>query len=247
MSEVQATSAAARAHQASGEFPQALECVERLREIDSFPADGQPRLYELWEARLQQAMGRSDVASERVDSALIRASNLAFEVDASTAWGWLDELSGSFGSDWRCEYLRGMLAALDDANEYALELMDAALEHYTPTGWMPSETLLLQNAAWVARREWRWDRSAAYLEKALAIDPGDPGTLLALGTSYANRGRSAEAVRVLERALATSPHNQDVHLTLARAHRDARDFPKAADHIERARLLAEPEGGGTGS
>ena len=51
----------------------------------------------------------------------------------------------------------------------------------------------------------RWDRAVPYLERAVAVHPGDGEMLLLLGTAYRQVGRAADARRVGARLAAEAP------------------------------------------
>ena len=69
----------------------------------------------------------------------------------------------------------------------------------------------------------RMDEALRYAVEAARLRPDDPEILCDAGTLLASRGRSAEGIPLLERALALSPGLDRARQNLARARRDAAD------------------------
>ena len=80
----------------------------------------------------------------------------------------------------------------------------------------------------------RFERAIPLLERLTAERPRDVALQVHLGGVYVAAGQAADAVRVLEDAIARDPVNFDAHLNLAGAHLQARALHRAEAHVDRA-------------
>ncbi len=80
---------------------------------------------------------------------------------------------------------------------------------------MPNEPAIFELAAFIDRRQGRWEDSTHNLARALELDPRNTYILQQIAVSYQLLRRFAEAATVLDRALEILPN--DVGLRIARA------------------------------
>ncbi len=83
-------------------------------------------------------------------------------------------------------------------------------------------------------------RAAALWQRALQFAPDDPDLLTTVGQSYLSRGRSSEALELLEHALNCDPTQVSRYIEAARAAEAAGDIERAIFQLKRA-LEQEPE------
>ncbi len=81
----------------------------------------------------------------------------------------------------------------------------------------------------VVRNEKRMTKGAEYLERALAAAPDSPVELANLGALYMQQQRSADAVKLLDRAVQIDPGNLQAHFNRAQALEDVGRRAEAAD------------------
>src|SRR5690606_14060505 len=80
-----------------------------------------------------------------------------------------------------------------------------------------------------------WEKAEADLQAALAIEPGDPELLNYLGYSWIDRGeRLAEALAMVEKAVAANPKSGAMVDSLGWAHYRLGDYKKAVETLEQA-------------
>jgi TolB-like protein/Tfp pilus assembly protein PilF len=84
---------------------------------------------------------------------------------------------------------------------------------------LPNEPLVSELAGFIDRRQGHWDQSLHHLERALELDPRNFFFLQQLSQSYQKLRRFADAVAMLDRALAVTPDNLG-----ARMHRASLEF-----------------------
>jgi serine/threonine protein kinase/Tfp pilus assembly protein PilF len=72
---------------------------------------------------------------------------------------------------------------------------------------LPNEPLVFLFAGYIDRRQGRWGQSATNFERALELDPQNITVLEQLYKSYACMRQYADATRVLDRAVALTPHD----------------------------------------
>jgi TolB-like protein/predicted Zn-dependent protease len=70
---------------------------------------------------------------------------------------------------------------------------------------LPNEPWSFTLAGYVDRRRGRWDESTKSLERAIELDPQNPGVLQQIANSYEHLRRYADARRALDRAMALTP------------------------------------------
>lgn len=130
--------------------------------------------------------------------------------------------------DFRWPYLRGVLLADDSRAEEALRALEQALAR--PERYYPA----LVRAAQIEIVLGRTEAAAARLEPARAQAGDDPAFLAASGELALARGRAAEAVAALTRALAAEPRANRLHYPLAMALRDLGRTEEARQHLRQA-------------
>ena len=90
----------------------------------------------------------------------------------------------------------------------------------------------------------RLKRAAALLREALALQPADGASALALGQTLSARGRGAEALEQLRRSAELAPTNPMVAIELALGlHRHGGDAAEMEETLERALAMADPPKG----
>ena len=83
-------------------------------------------------------------------------------------------------------------------------------------------------------------KAEAACSKALSLDSSQLEVEMALGHLYVISGRSARAVEIYRKAVATNPRNADAHIGLARAYEEQKRTGEAEATYERA-IEAEPD------
>ncbi|MCH9032341.1 MAG: protein kinase [candidate division Zixibacteria bacterium] len=117
----------------------------------------------------------------------------------------------------------------------ALEQFDRALE------LQPNNSDVLAAAAYVLRRQGKWNESIARHSKATQIDPHSLNKAFNLVDTYLRLRRFVHATKVLERCLELSPDHGPTHIFLGHVHALAQDNPtKLLEGIDNAsRFLGE--------
>ena len=82
-----------------------------------------------------------------------------------------------------------------------------------------------------------------HLARAAELEPDHSRHAYVYGVALNSLGESAQAIRVLEQALRSRPHDRDLLFALATIHRDRREFGKALVHSRRL-LAHDPENAG---
>ena len=82
-----------------------------------------------------------------------------------------------------------------------------------------------------------------HLAQAAELEPDNSRHAYVYGVALNSLGKSARAIRVLEQALSSRPHDRDLLFALATIHRDRREFGKALVHGRRL-LALYPENPG---
>lgn len=130
--------------------------------------------------------------------------------------------------DFRWPYLLGVLLEEEGRLAEAATGFERALsgqDLYYPA---------LLRLAGVYRALGREEDAAATLEPARRHAPDDPALLAALGELALARGRHAEAIPLLSKALERQPAATRLHYPLAMAHRGAGNVDAAREHLARA-------------
>jgi TolB-like protein/Tfp pilus assembly protein PilF len=70
---------------------------------------------------------------------------------------------------------------------------------------LPNDPLPFLLAGYIDRRQSRWDESTKNLERAVELDPQNPGVLQQMSRSYERLRRYADAEKTLDRAIALTP------------------------------------------
>ena len=100
----------------------------------------------------------------------------------------------------------------------------------------PDDPRLVKLAGYSLMQLRRVDESVPLLQRAAAIDPGDPGPRLALGRAHVQRGDYATAIPLLEPHLGADSDGS-LHVQLARAYAGTGQREKAAHLLERSQEL----------
>jgi len=98
---------------------------------------------------------------------------------------------------------------------------------------LPSNSEVLFALGSVARREGRWDDSVAYLQQALALDPGNLNYLTDMAWTYAMLRQLPAALELYDRALDITPYDPEVIAKKASIYQAQGNLQEAA------RLLSE--------
>jgi TolB-like protein/tRNA A-37 threonylcarbamoyl transferase component Bud32/Flp pilus assembly protein TadD len=98
----------------------------------------------------------------------------------------------------------------------------------------PNNSVLLQAAAYVQRRQGHWEEAAANLARAIELDPVDYMALRSLAETYAALRRYREAERYADRAIALHPELRGGYQYKARAELDAGDTADARRTLQDA-------------
>ena len=114
--------------------------------------------------------------------------------------------------------------------------LDRALERFNRgLELQPNNSDVLEAAAYVLRRQGKWDESVASLSKASKIDPHSLNKALNLAETYLRLRRFDHAMRILERRLELSPDNWLIHIFLGYVYSiEQDDFSKLWESIENA-------------
>lgn len=124
------------------------------------------------------------------------------------------------------ELVRTHLAAGDD--KAALALCQARLARNA------EEAFAHQLLGQVHAHQGKKKEAALAFERAAALDPQWTEPVNHLAALLLTQNKQADAVRQLEAALDRNPRNPAAYLTLARIHEEARQYPAAIAHYERA-------------
>jgi serine/threonine protein kinase/Flp pilus assembly protein TadD len=98
---------------------------------------------------------------------------------------------------------------------------------------LPSNSEVLFALGSVTRREGRWDDCIAYLQQAVALDPGNVNYLMDVAWTYAMLRRLPAALELYDRALDITPYDPDVMAKKAGIYQAQGNLQEAA------RLLSE--------
>ena len=90
----------------------------------------------------------------------------------------------------------------------------------------------------------RYEEAIAAFDRALELEPANPGLRYNRGEAYRRAGRSAEAAADLEAVLAAEGESADLLLALGLVAYEADDFDMAASRYERALVLKADYPGG---
>jgi len=93
---------------------------------------------------------------------------------------------------------------------------------------LPSGSEAPRALGYVARREGKWDRSIAYLEQALVLDPRNVALLIDLAETYAEVRQLPAALKLFDQALDIKPSEPDVMATKASIYQAQGNLPEAA-------------------
>ena len=115
---------------------------------------------------------------------------------------------------------------------------EAVLEFSAVLGIDPTNFTANYNLGLIARDEKRFAESARYLEAARQRSPSDVPTLLALVAAWFGSGQRDRALAVSRDVVSLDPDNPQIRFSLGTIMLEWKQFPEAAEHLERARISA---------
>ena len=166
-------------------------------------------------------------------AAMERAYDAADAGNAEAAIGLCEVVLARLPHAFAPHYLLGSLLARQSRIEQALDHLRIAV------GLRPDATVALFNLGLVLLEGHAFEEGLAVLQRAHALDAGDPGIAAALVTAMAWAGDPEEAARFGAAALARWPGHLDLRVALAKAH-DARRDDAATLAVLDAGLAATP-------
>jgi len=98
---------------------------------------------------------------------------------------------------------------------------------------LPGSSEVPEALAAIARRLGNWDKSIAYLEQALALDPRNAELLSGLGFTYASLRQFPMARKFYDRALDILPNDPDLMAVKATIYQAEGNLPKAAEILSK--------------
>jgi TolB-like protein/class 3 adenylate cyclase/Tfp pilus assembly protein PilF len=105
---------------------------------------------------------------------------------------------------------------------------------------LPNDPLLFVLAGYIDRRQGRWDQSTKNLERAIELDPQNPGTLQQLANNYLCLRHYADAERVLDRAIALAPKDASLRASRAQIELDWHADPRPQISTIEAIIAEDP-------
>ncbi len=139
-------------------------------------------------------------------------------------------LSATYWQVWRRYWHSKLGMGLHDARFTAEEFLAKAMREPT--------TLALQVAAAMLSQQGMHDEAIAEGERAIALDPNDPDSYVALASALNLAGRPDEALGLVERAMRLNPHYPPAYLyELGMARFGMEVFDAAAASLEKATVL----------
>jgi tetratricopeptide (TPR) repeat protein len=105
---------------------------------------------------------------------------------------------------------------------------------------LPNDPLPFVLAGYIDRRQGRWAESTKNLERAIKLDPQNPGTLLQLANSYLSLRHYADAERVLDRAIALTPKDASLRASRAQIELDWHADPRPQISTIEAIIAEDP-------
>ena len=149
----------------------------------------------------------------------------AVEVDETYARA-LSGISRAHGFRWMYRWAERREAALAEAEEWALQAVDADAHD-------PGARAAL---GWVSLYQRDHDRSLDSYQQALDLNPSDADALAEYADALKHSGAPAEAVPLFERAIRLNPYSADRYLRdLAHAHFVLEDYEAAIRTVKRMR------------
>jgi adenylate cyclase len=140
-------------------------------------------------------------------------------------------LAATYWQGWRRSWHREMgYQRWHDLRTKAEELLEKALRDPTPLAHQVAADMLLQDQ--------RHDEAITEAERAVAQDPNDADSYIALAATLSLSGRPDEAIPMVERAMRLNPRYPSVYLyELGLAHFGGDRFEEAALSLEKATAL----------
>jgi tetratricopeptide (TPR) repeat protein len=105
---------------------------------------------------------------------------------------------------------------------------------------LPNDPLLFVLAGYIDRRQGRWGESTKNLERAIELDPQNPGTLQQLANNYLCLRHYADAERVLDRAIALAPKDASLRASRAQIELDWHADPRPQISTIEAIIAEDP-------
>ncbi|HKP38035.1 MAG TPA: tetratricopeptide repeat protein [Pyrinomonadaceae bacterium] len=183
---------------------------------------------EYFARRATQLDGNNAIAFDRLGVAMTARG--IYNADAEAAFRRAVELDPGFVIAQ--VHLAGVLRRMNRKDE-AEPIYRSAIEQAKDAPTL----VLIANAM---QADQRWPDSEPVLQRALAMDPRNPGALFLMGRLHSVNQRYAEAVAVLKTAAQVNPKSFIVRSVLARAYLGLRSYDDAFRTYEEASTLAEP-------
>ncbi len=225
--------ALARCRMASGHLDDAAAILNRLREKDPSDADV---LYET--ARLQMRLWNETIRQlyEKAPSSF-RVNQLSGDI-LETQGQYAEaaaEYRKAIAKNPRALNLHFQLARALLNSSHTPETLDAALKELdAELALNPSDAVAIYQAARILQVRQRPSEAATRYEQALKLRPDFVEALCALGTLRNEEKRSADAIPLLEKAVALAPPSEAAHYALMIAYRNSGRLDDA--RREKARL-----------
>ena len=236
----------------SRQFPRALELYRALAKTDSNNV-----LYYLQISRIQlerEAYGEAwdalaaarEIDSDSIDVRVQEINLLQVErrfAEAASKTGGLLESTRkaeySPGERWR---RIGLLERLG-MQRRELEQYEGAVEAFESIWALQPELkpryIVQVIETWLAARQ--YSKAEREARRAVGESKGDPMLVSVLANVLAERGKTKDAVKAVEKLIEQEPNNIDAVLTLAGVYQKGRMFAKAEEALDRASELAESE------
>lgn len=138
----------------------------------------------------------------------------------------LSGISRAHGFQWKYRWAQDRMAALDRAEEFALNAVDCDINDASANAGL----------GWVALYRREHDRSLAAYRRAMQLNPSDADILAEYADALKHSGSALESVPLFERAIRLNPYASDHYLKdLAHAYFIGEDYETAISTVQRMR------------
>lgn len=234
----------------SRQFPRALELYRALAKTDSNNV-----LYYLQISRIQlerEAYGEAwdalaaarEIDSDSIDVRVQEINLLQAErrfAEAASKTGSLLESTRkaeySPGERWRRIGLLERLGMQRRELEQYEEAVDAFESIWALQPELKPRYVVQVIETWLTARQ--YTKAEREARRAVGESKGDPMLVSVLANVLAQRGKTKDAVKAVEKLIEQDPDNIDALLTLAGVYQKGRMYPKAEEALERASEVAE--------
>lgn len=234
----------------SRQFPRALELYRALAKTDSNNV-----LYYLQISRIQlerEAYGEAwdalaaarEIDSDSIDVRVQEINLLQAErrfAEAASKTGSLLESTRkaeySPGERWRRIGLLERLGMQRRELEQYEEAVDAFESIWALQPELKPRYIVQVIETWLTARQ--YTKAEREARRAVGESKGDPMLVSVLANVLAQRGKTKDAVKAVEKLIEQDPDNIDALLTLAGVYQKGRMYPKAEEALERASEVAE--------